>query len=276
MTIDEKYSILKSILLEMGHLLIAYSGGVDSTFLLKVAKDVLGDKVIAVHAVSPMHPSREYDDAKNLSSEIGAELDLIDAKDIIQNEQLIKNPVDRCYICKSNILKKIKAVAEKRKIKYIADGSNADDSGDFRPGIKALKEHNIRSPLKEAGLTKQEIRELSRRLNLSTWEKPALACLATRFPYGTRIELKSLNMIDNVENILCEKGFKNVRARHYEEMVKIEVPPDEIKKFMDSNFREKIIKKIKEIGYTYVTLDLEGYRQGSMNEILSSNASNSG
>ena len=276
MTIDEKYNTLKDILLEMGHLLIAYSGGVDSTFLLKVAKDVLGDKVVAAHAVSPMHPSREYDDAKNLSSEIGAELELIDAKDILQNEQLIKNPVDRCYICKSNIFEKIKIAARRRNIKHVADGSNADDSGDFRPGLKALKELNIRSPLKEVGLTKREIRELSRRLNLPTWEKPALACLATRFPYGTRIELKPLKMIDDVENILCEQGFGNIRARHYGKMVKIEVPPDEIEKFIDRDFREKIIKKIKAVGYTYVTLDLEGYRQGSMNEILSSNAPNSG
>lgn len=276
MTIDEKYDKLNNILKETGELVIAYSGGVDSTLLLKTAYDVLGENVTAIHAVSPVYPTREYNNALEFASQIGITLELINAEDILDIEQFVENPVNRCYICKSNILRKIREIAEKRGISHIADGSNADDSGDFRPGVRALEEYKIQSPLKEAGLTKKEIRELSKRLGLPTWEKPAIACLATRFPYGTRIERKNLKIVDEVENILCEAGFINVRARHLGDTVKIEVPPDEMDKFFDRSLRDKIVEKIKKTGYTYITLDLEGYRQGSMNEVLSAADKDSG
>jgi uncharacterized protein len=267
LSIDQKYEKLKDILREMGEVVIAYSGGVDSTFLLKVAKDVLKDKVLGIIATSPTYPSREYEDALKIASEIGVKIKIINTKEM-DNPKFIGNPVDRCYFCKTELFEKIKNIAEKENFRNFADGSNADDLGDYRPGMKALKEKNIRSPLMEAGLTKNEIRQLSKMLNLPTWDKPALACLSSRFPYGEKIELKKLRMVDEVENFLHDIGFKNIRARHFDKTVKIEVSSEEIDKFFDHSLRERIVKKVKEIGYTYVTIDLEGYRQGSMNEVL--------
>ncbi len=267
LTIDQKYEKLKDILREMGEVVIAYSGGVDSTFLLKVAKDVLKDKVLGIIATSPTYPSREYEDALKIASDIGVKIMIINTKEM-DNPKFIGNPVDRCYFCKTELFENIKNIAEKENFRNFADGSNADDLGDYRPGMKALKEKNIRSPLMEAGLTKNEIRQLSKMLNLPTWDKPALACLSSRFPYGEKIELKKLRMVDEVENFLHDIGFKNIRARHFDKTVKIEVSSEEIDKFFDHSLRERIVKKVKEIGYTYVTIDLEGYRQGSMNEVL--------
>jgi uncharacterized protein len=267
LSIDQKYEKLKDILREMGEVVIAYSGGVDSTFLLKVAKDVLKDKVLGIIATSPTYPSREYEDALKIASDIGVKIKIIKTKEM-DNPKFIGNPVDRCYFCKTELFENIKNIAEKENFRNFADGSNADDLDDYRPGMKALKEKNIRSPLMEAGLTKNEIRQLSKMLNLPTWDKPALACLSSRFPYGEKIDLKKLKMVDEVENFLHDIGFKNIRARHFDKTVKIEVSSEEIDKFFDRSLRERIVKKVKEIGYTYVTIDLEGYRQGSMNEVL--------
>ena len=267
MTIDEKFKKLKSILKSMGEVVIAFSGGVDSTFLLKVAKDVLGDRVLGILADSPTYPSREYKEAMKIASQIGVEIKVIHTKET-DDIKFRENPVNRCYFCKTELFTKIKDIAKKENFKNIVDGSNADDLGDYRPGMKALEEKNIRSPLKEAGLSKSEIRQLSKMLNLPTWDKPALACLSSRFPYGEKIDLKKLNMIDEVENYLHDEGFENVRARHYDKTLRIEVSQNEIDKFFDFKTRERVVKRVKEIGYTYVTLDLEGYRQGSMNEVL--------
>ncbi len=267
MNIDKKYEKLKNIIKEMGEIVVAYSGGVDSTFLLKVARDVLGDKALGVLATSPTYPSREYKKAVEIASQIGTKIKIIETK---ETDDIIfkNNPVDRCYYCKSELFTNINDIAKNEKLKNMADGSNADDLGDYRPGMKALREKKIRSPLQEAGLTKDEIRKLSKRLNLPTWDKPALACLSSRFPYGESITPEKLRMVDEVEGFLYDEGFRNIRARHHNNTVKIEVSSDEIKKFLDNECRERIVKKIKDIGYIYVTLDLEGYRQGSMNEVL--------
>ena len=267
MDINEKYEKLKNILKEMGEVVVAYSGGVDSTFLLRVAKDVLGDKVLGVLATSPTYPSREYDKAMEIANQIGVKIQVINTKET-DNIKFAENPIDRCYYCKSELFTKIDEIAKNENLRNMVDGSNADDLGDYRPGMKALKEKRIRSPLQEAELTKNEIRELSKNLNLPTWDKPALACLSSRFPYGVNINKEKLKMVDEVENYLYDEGFKNIRARHYDNTVKIEVSPNEIGKFFNNEIRERIVNRIKEIGYTYVTLDLEGYRQGSMNEVL--------
>ena len=267
LNIDEKYEKLKSIIKEMGEIVIGYSGGVDSAFLLKVAKDVLGDKVLGVLATSPTYPSREYKKAEETAKQIGVKIEIIETKET-DDLKFKENPINRCYYCKKELFGKIVEIAEVKSFKNMVDGSNADDLKDYRPGMKALKERGIRSPLQEAGLTKSEIRELSKRLNLPTWNKPALACLSSRFPYNVSIDTEKLKMVDEVENYLYDEGFINIRARHYDSTVRIEVSPEEINKFFDEKTRKRIVQKIKDIGYTYITLDLEGYRQGSMNEVL--------
>ena len=267
LNIDEKYQKLRNIIKDMGEVVVAYSGGVDSTFLLKVAKDVLGDNVLGVLAASPTYPSREYDKALETAENIGVTVEIINTNET-DDKKFKENPVDRCYYCKTELFTKISEIAKGSRFKNFVDGSNADDLNDYRPGMKALKEQGIRSPLQEAGLTKNEIRELSKRLNLPTWNKPALACLSSRFPYGMSINPEKLKMVDEVENYLHDENFINIRARHYGDTVRIEVSPDEINRFFDDKTRRRIVKRIKEIGYTYITLDLEGYRQGSMNEVL--------
>ncbi len=271
MTTEEKYQALKRILKEMGQVIVAYSGGVDSAFLLKVAVDTLGEKAFGVLAVSPTYPSREYKKAMETARIIGARLEVIETHEI-DDPKFIENPVNRCYFCKSELFEKIGEIAQSGKYKNMVDGSNADDLGDHRPGMKALKEKGIRSPLQEAGMTKNEIRELSRELGLPTWDKDALACLSSRFPYGEKIAPEKLSMVDQVENYLYDLGFRNIRARHMKNTVKIEVAPQQISRFFEEEMRAKILKTIKKIGYTYVTIDLEGYRQGSLNETLPENS----
>lgn len=264
---DKKFEKLKSILKEMGHVVVAYSGGVDSTFLLRVAYDVLKEKAFGVLAVSPSYPSREYTQAIEIAKTIGVKVEVIQTKEI-DDVRFKNNPVNRCYFCKSELFEKIAEIAGTNKYKNMVDGSNFSDINDHRPGMRALKEKKIRSPLMEAELTKNEIRELSNKLGLPTWDKDELACLSSRFPYGETIDQKKLRMVDQAENFLSDLGFRNIRARHSRHTVKIEVEPAQIHKFFDDKLREKIIKVIKEIGYTYVTIDLEGYRRGSMNEVI--------
>ncbi|NJK87537.1 MAG: ATP-dependent sacrificial sulfur transferase LarE [Bacteroidales bacterium] len=264
---EEKYQKLTEILKEMGNVAVAYSGGVDSTFLLKVATDVLGNKATGILAVSPSYPSREFKAAKQIAHEMGAKLEIIETHETEQ-ESYLENPVNRCYFCKSELFEKIVELAGNSAYKNMVDGSNFDDLGDHRPGMKALREKGVRSPLQEAGLTKEEIRILSKKAGLPTWNKEALACLSSRFPYGERIDVKKLKMVDEMENFLRDLGFHGVRARHQNKTLKIEVLPEDIKKFFDDANRVKIVDRAKKLGYTYVTLDLEGYRQGSMNEVL--------
>jgi uncharacterized protein len=267
MGLNEKYGKLKSLLAEMGEVVVAYSGGVDSAFLLKVAFDTLSDKAQGVLAVSPTYPSREFEKAKEVAAFIGAKLSIIETYEM-EDEKFRSNPVDRCYFCKSELFTEIGKLADSNKYKNLVDGSNFDDLGDHRPGMKALKEKGVRSPLQEAGLTKNEIRELSKQLGLPTWDKDALACLSSRFPYGENIDIKKLKMVDEIENFLFDLGFRNIRARHQGATLKIEVSAQSIQKFFDNGIRETVVNKAKSLGYKYVTLDLEGYRQGSLNEVL--------
>jgi uncharacterized protein len=267
MTIDEKYDNLQEILRKMGGVVIGFSGGVDSTFLLKVATNVLKEKAIGVIATSSTYPERELKESKLLAEQMGACSKIIETEED-KNPKFLNNPTDRCYHCKTELFTKLKAVAEEEGIPYVADGSNKDDEADFRPGMIALNELSVRSPLREADLTKDEIRDLSKRLGLSTFNKPSFACLSSRFPYGDKITIEKLQMVGAAEEFLRDTGFRTVRVRHYDNLARIELGSDEINKIFEPETRGKIIRKFKDIGYIYVTIDLEGFRSGSMNEPL--------
>ncbi len=260
---NKKLQQLKEIVTKMENVLIAYSGGVDSTLLLKVARDTLKEKVLAVTADSLTYPSSELKAAKEMTERLGVRHIIIKTKEL-SNPNFSHNPRDRCYWCKKELFSQLSTIAKKNDINYILDGTNYDDRRDFRPGRRAAREFGVRSPLEEAMLTKKEIRQLSRELGLSTWSKPALACLASRFPYGTEITKGNLKKIDEVEEFLRGLGIKgNLRVRHHGSIVRIEVLEENLSKLL--RLKDKIISKFKDIGYTYITLDLEGYRTGSMN-----------
>lgn len=261
---SKKLQQLKKVLTKMKSALIAYSGGVDSTFLLKVAHDALGDKVLAVTAKSLTYPTVEIEKAKEIAAGMGVK-HLIVTTDELSNSKFTSNPLDRCYWCKKELFTKLGKVAKKYKLNYILDGSNHDDIKDFRPGMKAAREFGIRSPLKEAGLRKTEIRSLSKKLGLPTWNKPQLACLASRFPYGTNITKENLTVVNKAEEFLRKNGIKQVRVRHHNNIARIEVSRDELGKLMQKKFSNRIANKFKCLGYKYITVDLEGYRTGSMN-----------
>ncbi|RCK73593.1 MAG: ATP-utilizing enzyme of the PP-loop superfamily [Ignavibacteriae bacterium] len=266
--LHSKYIQLQFILHEMESVVIGFSGGVDSTLLLKVAVDTLGSNVIAVIGKSETYPSREYEEAEQFVRSLGAPYEVVYTQET-DNLKFKENPPDRCYYCKTELFTKLSEIAQRRNIKWIADGTNVDDLGDFRPGLKAVKENNVRSPLLEAGFTKNDIRELSRILNLPTWDKQSFACLSSRFPYWTRIEPEKLKKIDIAETFLRDNGFKYFRVRHHDDKtLRIEVGGDEIYRFLDENFRITLVKKFKELDFVYITLDLEGFRSGSMNEVL--------
>jgi uncharacterized protein len=268
MTLQDKYERLKKIIEEMGSIVIGFSGGVDSTLLLKVAHDILKDKVIAVIGKSETYPEEEFNEAIKLAEFIGARYKIVTTEET-DNLKFAENPPDRCYYCKTELFSKLKEIAEAEGIRWIADGTNADDVKDLRPGLRAVKENNIRSPLLEAGLTKNEIRELSRLLGLPTWDKPSFACLSSRFPYGMPIDREKLKKIDKAESFLRKLGLKVFRVRLIDEnTVRIETGKEEFKKFFEDDFRVKVVNELKNLGFIYITLDLEGYRTGSMNEVL--------
>ncbi len=266
MNTTDKLKKLQDILSDMKKVVVAYSGGVDSSFLLKVAADTLGSvNVRAVLAISPTYPSREYEKAMETASAIGIDVDIISTKET-EDPKFKNNPVDRCYFCKHELFTKIAGYIDSGDFINMIDGSNMDDLSDHRPGKKALREKQVRSPLQEAGLTKSEIRQLSRELGLKTWNKDALACLSSRFPYGESIDLQKLQMVDEAENFLSDLGFTNIRARHEKNTLRIEITPSQIQRFADDSLRLAIVSRMKELGYHYVSIDLEGYRQGSLNE----------
>ena len=264
---NTKLEILKEHLTSLKSVLIAFSGGVDSTFLLKVAKDVLKDNVIAVTATSSTYPKRELEEARKYAESMGVRHIIIESEEL-HIRGYSQNPVNRCYYCKKELYSKLKKVAEENGVGYILDGSNFDDIGDYRPGMKAARELGIISPLKEAGLTKEDIRTYSKQMGLPTWNKPSFACLSSRFPYGNEINSKKLKMVEDAEQFLLDIGFRQVRVRHHGEIARIEVAPEERAKFFDLNIMDKVGKQLKKLGFTYVTLDLLGYKTGSMNAVL--------
>ncbi|MDI3500641.1 MAG: pyridinium-3,5-biscarboxylic acid mononucleotide sulfurtransferase [Thermoanaerobacter sp.] len=264
--IKEKLRKLQEYLLKLDNALIAFSGGVDSTFLAKVSYDVLGNRVLAVTATSPMHPKSELKEAVELAKKIGIPHLVVEFNDILEIEEFRKNPLNRCYICKSNLFSRFKAIAEEKGFKYILEGTNADDVSDFRPGRRALKELGILSPLLECGIKKEEIRILSKEMGLPTWGKPSYACLASRIPYGEEITYDKLSMVEKAEEDLKDLGFSGFRVRYHGDVARIELPKEQMETIFEEGIREEVVKRIKNAGFKYVTMDLEGYRTGSLNE----------
>jgi pyridinium-3,5-biscarboxylic acid mononucleotide sulfurtransferase len=262
-----KLDILKNNIRQMESIALAFSGGVDSTFLLNVAQDVLPGNVIAVTARSSTHPEREYQEAVHFAQKIGAKQVVIDSEEI-DIVGFSDNPVNRCYLCKQVLFSKILDVAQQYQIRTVADGSNVDDLGDYRPGTEAAKELGVVSPLQDAGLSKEDIRILSREMGLPTWNKPAFACLSSRIPYGQKITKEKLAQVDRGEQFLLDLGFRQVRVRHHGDVTRLEVSAHERSKFFDTALMDRIYEKFREIGFAYVTLDLKGYRTGSMNEVI--------
>lgn len=267
MNLSEKQELLKKNLQGLGSVAVAFSGGVDSTFLLKTAFDVLGSGVLAVTARSFAYPEREFKEAEAFVKKLGIAHEVIVSEEL-DVEGFADNPVNRCYLCKNELFVKIKETAGRHGIHNIAEGSNQDDLGDYRPGLKAIEEHAVLSPLREAGLTKEEIRILSKEMDLPTWNKPSFACLSSRFPYGQKITREKLAMVDKGEQFLLDRGFRQIRVRHHGDIARIEVSPEEMDRFFDSEFIQAVHAYFKEIGFPYTALDLKGYRTGSMNETI--------
>jgi uncharacterized protein len=260
-----KLSRLQQLLRELQSCAIAYSGGVDSTFLIKVAYDTLGNNAVAVTATSSTYPEKELLDAKRFAQAVGIPHIVIHSEEL-SIRKFSDNPPNRCYFCKKELFRKIQQIAKKRHLNAVLDGSNADDVFDYRPGATARDELGIRSPLKEVGLTKQEIRVLSRSMNLESAEKPPFACLASRFPYGMKITKQRLKQVEAAEDYLCSLGIAQSRVRYHDHIARIEVGAEDFQIILSK--ARQIIKRFKTLGFTYITLDLEGYRTGSLNEVL--------
>lgn len=267
MEAKQKYEKLKGYLQDLGSVAIAFSSGVDSTFLLKCAHDVLGNKVIAVTARSCSFPKRELDEAAAFCKKEGIAHIICDSEEL-EIDGFSKNPPNRCYLCKQELFTKIWKVAKEHGIDHVAEGSNMDDNGDYRPGLIAVAELDVKSPLRYAELSKQEIRQLSKEMELPTWNKQSFACLSSRFPYGEEINIPRLTMIDKAEQFLLDMGFGQVRVRYHGKLARIETDADGFSIMLSLHNREKIHYAFKELGFTYITLDLLGYRTGSMNEML--------
>ena len=265
--LQKKYEELKSYLESLESVAVAFSSGVDSTFLLYAAKEALGDRVIAVTAASCSFPKRELDEATEYCRSLGVRHFVVYSEEL-ELEGFAQNPKNRCYLCKRELFGKIIKLAGENGMKEVAEGSNLDDNGDYRPGLQAVAELGVKSPLRTIGFTKQEIRDLSECFGLPTWNKQSFACLASRFPYGERITKEKLAMVDRAEQLLLDMGFHQLRVRIHGNVARIELLPEEFPKFMEESVRLTVYKKFKEYGFAYVALDVLGYRTGSMNETL--------
>jgi uncharacterized protein len=250
---------------QLGSVLIAYSGGTDSTFLLKICQDTLKERVLAVTAKSPTYPSSELAGAIEIAKSLSVRHCIIETKEL-ENPSFVANPPDRCYHCKLELFHRLNQIATEEGIRNVVDGSNYDDLNDYRPGMRAAAELGVHHPLQEAQLTKDEIRALSKEMGLSTWNKPALACLASRFPYGMPITRESLAKVEEGEAFLHSLGIGQLRLRHHDRTARIEVEPQDMRLLFEEQNRPQIIARFKELGYLYITLDLAGYRSGSLNE----------
>ena len=270
MDIEYKLERLRQLIRQRESVAVAYSGGVDSTFLLKIAQDVLGDNVIAVTAQSSTYPEREFKEAADFVQKEGIRHVVIKSEEL-DIEGFSDNPTNRCYFCKRELLSKVIAVAQRNNILHVVEGSNVDDLDDYRPGRQAIRELGVGSPLTEAGLGKEEIRILSKKMDLPTWQKPALACLASRFPYGQKITRDKLRVVDQAEQFLLDLGFRQVRVRHHGSIARIEVSATERGKFFKTEMMDQIYEKFRQLGFMYTALDLKGYRTGSMNEVINQN-----
>jgi pyridinium-3,5-biscarboxylic acid mononucleotide sulfurtransferase len=268
MTLEEKEKLLDELLKKLAPVVVAFSGGVDSSYLAYKAHQVLGSQSIAVTAESPSVPSQQRKMASQVVNVIGISRRIVYSQEL-ERAEYSANPYNRCYYCKDELFGKLQAIAEEYSAATIVDGLNADDLGDFRPGRKAGEEHRVRSPLMEVGLNKSEIRELSRRAGLPTADQPASACLSSRFPYGVPITEEKLKIVDQGEEALREMGFRVFRVRHHDHLARLEFGPDDLKKALHPEIAARLAALFKGLGYKYVTLDLEGYRTGSANEVLS-------
>jgi len=258
---------LISTLKSYGSLLVAYSGGVDSTFLLATAHEALKKNLVAITATSPLHPVKESQEAKAFAQKLGINHLFVKSREMSQSD-FTANTKRRCYLCKKYLFKDLLKIAREKNIKYVAHGANVDDLEDFRPGFDAAREMNIMAPMVDAGLTKNDIRTLSKQMNLNTWNKAPMSCLATRIPYGTQITIEKLRMIERAEQVILDLGVSSCRVRVHDKAARIEVDPGDIERILHQRIRSNIVGKLRKIGFSHVAVDLEGYKQGRMNRDL--------